>query len=552
MKKRRISLFMMLVALSIIPLLLSIVIISAISLSVTRSNLEKTARDTLYVVANNLAGYCNQNEINAINAANYYEYLDSLTNKNIEMGIIIDGAPCATSIKNENDYRIREIEVDQTLAGEQEEGYFADSVLIDGKSYYAYYMPIKADGRITGMAFAGQQQEQVTGAIARAAISIVAAAVFLLILFAAIVLLLGKGLSKSFAVAGRKVNALSRGDLSRQKEYHSAVNEMHQLLEETGRMQQNLSETIGAVKRVSKSLVEDVARVADLSKSSADRAEQITTAMEELSVTTISMAESIQDIDTQMVEIDTCINDISESVENLYRSSKMILQTNEEAKNNMNTIMNNSRESVNAVNDIASQIEKTNSSIAEIDQAVGLILAISEQTNLLSLNASIEAARAGAQGRGFAVVAEEIRHLSVQSAEGAEMIKKLAGTITQKSQKSVQLADRVQELITQEQTNLTKTQITYSELGGEIDQSVLAIKIIAQKTESLTEYKAKIIGQVQDLSAISEENAARNEEICANVSEIMRDVQTVNGQSVAMNHMAQELEQAADYFQEEE
>ena len=99
------------------------------------------------------------------------------------------------------------------------------------------------------------------------------------------------------------------------------------------------------------------------------------------------------------------------------------------------------------------------------------------------MNASIEAARAGVHGRGFAVVAEEIRHLSVQSAEGAEMIKALAGTITGKSQKSVELANDVRKIIVEEQAGIEKTQQKYEELSNEINESVAEIKAIAEKAE---------------------------------------------------------------------
>ena len=108
--KKKISLLGMLVILSVIPLILAVSIISVISLNITKSNLEKESKNKLYIVSNSLASYCRENEINAINASNYYEYLDSLKEQGIEMAIVIDGAPCATSIKNENDYRIREIE----------------------------------------------------------------------------------------------------------------------------------------------------------------------------------------------------------------------------------------------------------------------------------------------------------------------------------------------------------------------------------------------------------------------------------------------------------
>ena len=127
----KISFFGMLLSLSIIPLVLSISFVSIIAVMVMRNNLNDASQNTLYIVANNLASYCDENHINAINAADYYEYLDSLKDQNIEMAIIIEGTPCTTSIKNENDYRVREIEVEKNTG----EAFYDDQVEIDGKHY---------------------------------------------------------------------------------------------------------------------------------------------------------------------------------------------------------------------------------------------------------------------------------------------------------------------------------------------------------------------------------------------------------------------------------
>ncbi len=543
-RKFKFSLFSMLITLSLIPLILSIGIISTISVYVTKNNLEEESQATLYIVANNLANYCRENEINAINASNYYEYLDSLKEQNIEMAIIIDGAPCATSIKNENDYRIREIEVQS----ENTEGYFDQQVVIDNKEYFAYYMPIESNGEVIGMAFAGELQENVTGAINSIVLTFAGIAVFLVVIFAILALTLSRGLVKSFRLVGRSVNALSKGDLSVQVTNKSPVKEMSVLLSEAEVMQKNLSEIIGKVKDVSQTLVDNIAEVTKESESSFGRANQITTSMQELSASTMKMEDYVQDIQTQMIEIGNCVNDISLSVDHLYNTSENIVKTNQEAQDNMDMIMTNSRQSVEAVRDIALQIKETNSSITEVDKAVELILSISQQTNLLSLNASIEAARAGEFGRGFAVVAEEIRHLSEQSAEGAEMIKNLAQTITQKSKKSVELADKVHSLIIHEQENVSKTQNKYEELSRDITVSVEEIKSIADKTDNLTDYKERVIDNVQNLSAISEENTANNEEVNNNIDEITSEVQIVNDNCEKMNDMAKKLEKSVAYF----
>ena len=541
----------MLIMLSLVPLLLAVGIISYTSIYITRNNLESNAKDTLYVVASNLSGYCDQNKITAINVSDYYEYLDSLKDKNIEMGILIDGAPGATSIKNENDFRIREIESEKDINTEGQDladGYFDAHVEIDGRVYYGYYYPIEYDGKSVGMAFAGELKDDVTEAINSIVKTLVGVAVVLLVVFAFITLAFSRGLVKSFANVGKSIDALAKGDLSKQKARKSAVKEMSVLLAETETMQGNLSETIGNVKTVSDDLINNVSEVTKLSESSSSRAQQITTAMQELSEATVSMAEHVQDINVQMQEIGVCVNDISDNVERLHSSSENILKTNDETMANMSIIMENSKKSVEAVNDIASQIRQTNESIDGIDEAVALILNISRQTNLLSLNASIEAARAGTNGRGFAVVAEEIRILSEQSANGAAMIKNLASIITEKSQKSVRQAEEVRTLIKYEQDNVSMTQKKYEELSKDIQQSVFEIKSIAEKTEYLTDYKEKVIENVQELSAISEENTASNEEVTANVFEIMAEVQMVNANCEKMNSMAGELDKSVSFF----
>lgn len=553
--KKKSSLFGVLITLSIVPLILSVVIISIISLTITKNNLEEKSRDTLFIVANNLASYCRENEINAINAADYYDYLDNLKEQNIEMAIIIDGAPCATSIKNENDYRIREIEFEKDMIAdiaEIEEGYFDSNVVIDNKIYSAYYVPIKANNEIIGMAFAGELQSNITGATKSIVISFCVISSLLIVIFAMITLLFSRGLIKSFQAVGVHVNALSKGDLTKQNEHKSFVREMDTLLGETRLMQNNLSETIGKVKNVAQNLAAIVAQVTEMSDSSSGRALHITSSMEELSLATVGMAENVQDMNAQMLEIGNCVNDISDRIIQLNRNSETILQTNFEAKTSMDTIMENSKQSVDAVKEIELQIKETNDSIKEVDQAVELILSISQQTNLLSLNASIEAARAGAFGKGFAVVAEEIRHLSEQSAEGAEIIKNLAGTITEKSEKSVRLAQKVHSLIFLEQENISDTQKKYETLSNNINQSVNDIEMIAEMTEHLNQYKEKVIDNVQNLSAISEENTASNQEVSANVSEIVAEVQTVNISCERMNGLACELQESVSYFQNRE
>ena len=551
-KKQGCSLFLLLMLLALAPVVLATVILSTTSLHLTRTNLEGSVQTTLHVTADNLAKYCKENEITAMNASSYYEYLDSLKEEDLEMAILADGIPATTSIKNENDYRIREIPMDQDLvSGGGTEGYYDKNVVIEGNAYYGYYIPIMNDGRITAVAFAAERKKDITDALWEIEVVFLICAVGMVLLFGAICFFLSRALSSRMKETGARVDALAEGDLSAQKESHSIVREIRNLLLNTSQMQRNLAQVIGGVQEISGELLNSVRQVAEGSNATMEQAEQISQAVDQLSAAAEEMAGNVQNISDRMDEIGAAVNDISASAGQLQKDSEEMQDNSRKAGEGMEKIMTGSSRSVESVDTITSKIRETNDYIEKIDEAVALIFSISGQTNLLSLNASIEAARAGEAGRGFAVVAEEIRKLSEQSAAGAEQIKELAQGIMEKSGETVEQADVVKDIIREEQDYIIATREQYQQLEQSIRHSAEEIRKIAGETRHLSQQKEDILGNIGSLSAISEENAANNQQVNANIDEILTQIQTVGANCDKMKQISGELENSVAYFHTE-
>ena len=551
-KKQGCSLFLLLMLLALAPVVLATVILSTTSLHLTRTNLEGSVQTTLHVTADNLAKYCKENEITAMNASGYYEYLDSLKEEGLEMAILADGIPATTSIKNENDYRIREIPMDQDLVSAGgTDGYYDKNVVIEGNTYYGYYIPIMNNGQITAVAFAAERKNEITDALWEIEVVFMVCAVGMVILFGVICFFLSRALSGKMKETGSRVDALAEGDLSARKESDSIVREIRNLLQNTSQMQWKLAQVIGGVQEVSGELLNSVRQVAAGSDATTEQAGQISQAMEQLSSAAEEMAENVQNISDRMDEIGEAVNDISVSAGQLQKDSEEIQDNSKKAGEGMEKIMTGSNRSVESVNTITAKIHETNDYIEKIDEAVALIFSISGQTNLLSLNASIEAARAGEAGRGFAVVAEEIRKLSEQSAAGAEQIKNLAQGIMEKSGETVEQADVVKNIIREEQDYIIATREQYQQLEQSIRHSAEEIRKIAGETRHLSQQKEDILGNIGSLSAISEENAANNQQVNANIEEILTQIQTVGANCDKMKQISGELESSVAYFHTE-
>ena len=482
-QNHKLKMFSFLILISLIPLLIAILITSLMSVYMSKNYLEKNVENTLYIAASNLANHCRENEITVMNASNFNDYIDSLKEQGIEMAIIFEDVPCVTSVKNENDYRIREIPIGKDFEADREillQGFYDQSVLIDHQVYYGYFMPIITGDELVGMAFAGELQNDITEASRNMIYKYLLTALMLGILFAALILIFSRYLTSALKRAGKNVDALSRGILRQENEAKSGIREMNELLTSTQNMQEKLVTIISSVKELSNSLVNDIANVTELSENSNHKADKISVSMNDLSDSTLLLDKNIQRIEEQIIEIEEGV----------------------------------------------------------------------EQTKLLSINASIEAARAGEAGRGFGVVAEEIGNLSDQSAQGAEMIKNLAKTITEKSLESVRLADQVSGLIVKEQQTVMDTQQKYAEHSMDLDRSVSEIEGIAEKTILLSDRKEKIVTGIRTLTEISKKNAGQNANVNQNISDIILEIQNVNRRCEKMNVIAYELQKSISFFHE--
>ena len=203
------------------------------------------------------------------------------------------------------------------------------------------------------------------------------------------------------------------------------------------------------------------------------------------------------------------------------------------------------KESIDAIYE---QTNNTNDSVHKIREATSLITSIAEETNLLSLNASIEAARAGVQGRGFAVVASQIQKLAEQTNESARHIEEIISSLLADSERAVQTMDVVKENMEKQTENVIRTDEKFEEVLKGIAESLRAINRITVKTEEMDKARVSVVDTVQNLSAIAEENAASTQESSASITEISVSISNIAEKAGELKDIANQMEERMQVF----
>ena len=480
-----------------------------------------------------------------------YQFIDSLQDEHIEQTLFMEDERFITSIVDKDGNRAEGTKADPQIWETVRAGndYETDGVEIKGEEYYVYYMPVCSDdGEILGMAFAGERESIVQDAISDMLRSLVLRSVCLNVLFIAVMVYLSFKIRKPLLTTAEYIDQIANGNLSGNLEVKSVIREVTTLIRASVSLRDKLNSIVTEVDGHAAQLDSSMELLNTLASASSKGTNQIRQAVDELAATATSLAENVQTVNSRMLEMGDNVNAIHSETVTLNENSNKMDRANRNASESMNLVLESSHTSSDIITEMIVQVKATNEAIASISKAVELISDITAQTNLLSLNASIEAARAGQAGKGFAVVATEIKQLAEQSSQSADTIKKIADDILEKSNKSVELTERMRALAEKEQADIGGAKNGFDALSQIIEANVTTAGIIAEKTKNLEELKQTIINSITELSAISEENAASNEEVTANVSDIAEAVNKISDDTGTIKKASTDLEELMQYF----
>lgn len=277
------------------------------------------------------------------------------------------------------------------------------------------------------------------------------------------------------------LSQMAEGNFAVDSKYEKAyVGDFESLVSNLQYITQNLSRTLVRVSQTSNQVASGSQQMSEGAQGLAQGATEQASATEELSATISAMSSQVK----QTAEHAQAASDVSTQTENVVKESNAYMQ-----------------ELIDAMGDIAQASEEINKIIKAIDD-------IAFQTNILALNATVEAARAGSAGKGFAVVADEVRKLAQQSAEAAQGTSNLIGRAISAVKNGKQKADQTAECL----DSVVEKSVHVNEL---ITQIAKASEEQAVSIEQITQAVVQIADVVQTNSATAEETATSSEELSA-------------------------------------
>ena len=313
-------------------------------------------------------------------------------------------------------------------------------------------------------------------------------------------------------------------------------------------LQKKLASTIDRIKGQSSKLYSSSDGMYKNAYSMSETSEQVDKAVSEIAEGASSQAGETQKATENVITIGNMIEEASQEVKDLNEMASGMQNSNQVAIGILQELGSVNEQTRNSIGDIARQTVTTNESASKIREVTGLITEIAEETNLLSLNASIEAARAGDAGRGFAVVASQIQKLADQSSSSAKQIEEIVDRLISDSEQAVATMDQVKAIISKQSEDVERTGNAFGEVSEGIKNSMSVIQSISEKVRTMDEARVNVVDTVQNLTAIAEENAASTQESSASVTSITGIAVNIEQSSGDLKQIAMDLDEDMKEF----
>ncbi len=558
--------------LCIVPLVLLCVIISTLSTNILRDNLEKEIEGSLKIVAVSLEETYSslyRGDYSMTVSGELYKGENKISGKTT----LLDSIKEDTGFDSSFYYTRRVIittvkrtlngelaggriggndhisdEVYETVVNGGQELFVTDFVLQDVE-YYAYFKPlINSDGTVVGCIFAGKPSAEVNAQIAAETNKITLFSAIISVSCVVLILLISMGMSKTMVRTKNFLQVVSTGDLrqSASPKFLRRDDELGDMYAISYTLQEELKGIVTNIKLSADDLSASSEQLMELSQDTVSSVSGLYDSVEFISKGAADQADQTSIAAIQVSNIGDQIDNISEDVVSLSDSANRMAEAEQASTTIINELNVSNEEVIDSIEKIAKQIEITNTSVQEIRTAIAMIQSISDETDLLSINASIEAAHAGDAGRGFAVVAEQISKLAAQSGNNATEIEKVINTLLEQSGLMVSYMNDVKVKISEQREKLNLTIDKFSAVADGVDTSLVNIGNITNGMNELRKSRDVILDIISDLSAVSQQYAASTNgtiEAAQSMNDAMKSLDAASEKLKAMSDdLTRELE----------
>lgn len=364
-----------------------------------------------------------------------------------------------------------------------------------------------------------------------------------------ITFILGRRLMRPLVKVSTIIEEIANGDINADFDMVKESNdEIGLIIEKMKELTQSLGNIVGRIRNSSDTMSANSYELNDTSSQTLAANNEISKAVEDVAEGSTGMASSISKINENLEEMSRETKDINESVDEIRNQTAAVQDSSKIMNDKIKSMQDSSHKMDDGISAISKRIETVNTTVDKVSNIVSVIEEISSETNLLSLNASIEAARAGDAGKGFAVVAQEIRVLSDNTNTELENIKQIISSLVEECRYCVQASGTIVEDNAKQKEEIKAVLDEFGALDEQIQKTAEKADEIEELVTAMIELNDDITKSSHSLTDVSAANAAATEEMNANIEELNAMMNGVAEMAGHMNDESDGLKEALSFF----